>query len=50
MKVFAAMDPQLPLAAVPAYDPSTALDEAAAWVASRNPDEIAPRASVAQVV
>ena len=37
------------LAAVPAFDPFTALDEAAAWVASRSPDEVAPRETVAQV-
>jgi hypothetical protein len=31
------------LSAAPAFDPATALDEAAAWVASRSPTEIAPR-------
>jgi hypothetical protein len=36
------------LATVPSFDPSTALDEAAAWVASRSPDEAAPRQSVAE--
>jgi predicted ATPase/DNA-binding SARP family transcriptional activator len=38
------------VAATPLVDPFTALDEAAAWVTSRSPDEVAPRASVAQVV
>jgi predicted ATPase/DNA-binding SARP family transcriptional activator len=37
------------LAAVPSFDPSTALDEAAAWVASRSPDETAPREHVGQL-
>jgi hypothetical protein len=37
------------LAAVPPFDPATALDEAAAWVASRRPAEIAPREHVAQI-
>jgi predicted ATPase/DNA-binding SARP family transcriptional activator len=31
------------LSAVPPFDPATALDEAAAWVASRSPAESAPR-------
>ena len=38
------------LAAVPPFDPATALDEAAAWVASRSPSETAPREPVAPVV
>jgi hypothetical protein len=38
------------VAATPSVDPFTALDEAAAWVASRSPDEVAPRERVAQVV
>jgi predicted ATPase/DNA-binding SARP family transcriptional activator len=37
------------LAAVPSFDPTAALDEAAAWVASRNPTEIGPRELVAKV-
>jgi hypothetical protein len=31
------------LTAVPSFDPVAALDDAAAWVASRSPTEIAPR-------
>jgi hypothetical protein len=31
------------VASVPPFDPSTALDEAVAWVASRSPTETAPR-------
>ena len=34
------------LAAAPPFDPTTALDEAAAWVASRTPSESAPREQV----
>jgi hypothetical protein len=37
------------LAAAPPFDPTAALDEAAAWVASRSPTEIAPREHVAQL-
>jgi predicted ATPase/DNA-binding SARP family transcriptional activator len=37
------------LAAAPPFDPTTALDEAAVWVSSRSPAEIAPREHVAQV-
>jgi predicted ATPase len=37
------------LAAAPPFDPSTALDEAAAWVASRSPTEVAAREGVAAV-
>ena len=36
------------LAAAPAFDPTTALDEAAAWVASRSPTETAPRDNVSE--
>jgi predicted ATPase/DNA-binding SARP family transcriptional activator len=32
----------------PAFDPATALDEAAAWVASRSPTEVVPRKRLAQ--
>ncbi len=37
------------VAAAPAFDPTTALDQAAAWVASRSPSEIAPRDHVARI-
>ena len=37
------------LAAAPPFDPTAALDDAAAWVASRSPTEIAPREHVAQL-
>jgi hypothetical protein len=37
------------LAASPSLDPTAALDEAAAWVASRSPTEIAPREHVARL-
>jgi predicted ATPase/DNA-binding SARP family transcriptional activator len=36
------------LSAVPAFDSSTALDEAAAWVASRSPEEVSPRENIEQ--
>jgi hypothetical protein len=36
------------LSAAPRFDPATALDEAVAWVASRSPDETAPRERLAQ--
>jgi hypothetical protein len=36
------------LATAPAFDPTTALDEAAAWVASRDPTEVAPRDNVSK--
>jgi hypothetical protein len=37
------------VAAIPAFDPTTALDEAAMWVASRSPSEIAPRDHVYRI-
>ncbi|MGN6168954.1 MAG: hypothetical protein ACTHQQ_12415, partial [Solirubrobacteraceae bacterium] len=37
------------LAAAPAYDPTTALDEAAAWVASRSAAEVAQRDNVSEM-
>jgi predicted ATPase/DNA-binding SARP family transcriptional activator len=37
------------LACAPPYDPATALDQAAAWVASRSPTEIAPREHLTQL-
>ncbi len=40
-------DPGGLLAAAPTFDPTAALDEAAAWVASRSPTEIALRTHVA---
>ena len=35
------------LAVSPAFDPAAALDEVAAWVASRSPTEVAPRGHLA---
>ena len=37
------------LATVPSFDPAAALDDAAAWVASRSPTEIAPREPAARL-
>ena len=37
------------VAAIPAFDPTTALGEAATWVASRSPSEIAPRDHVHRI-
>jgi predicted ATPase/DNA-binding SARP family transcriptional activator len=37
------------LTAVPSFDPTAALDDAAAWVASRSPTEIAPREPAARL-
>jgi hypothetical protein len=37
------------LAALTSFDPSCALDDAAAWVTSRSPTEIAPREHVARL-
>ncbi len=49
MEVLGITDLRPLLSAVPSFDPAHALDEAAAWVASRSPGEIAPRDHVAQL-